>query len=129
DQQGGMTLFDAPGSVDTEPRSINAAGFITGIFYSDVDGIQSFHSFTRDAGGSVTVFDVPSSLGTAAVAINAAGTITGQYLDTNSISHGFVYQPIGVQLIGAQLIDVTSSLKASYLGITGQDNVGPRFNN
>jgi hypothetical protein len=115
DQQGGMTLFDAPGSFDTEPRSINAAGFTTGIFYSYVDGTQSFHSFTRDVTGNVTVIDVPSSLGTAAVAVNAAGTITGHYLDADSISHGFVYQ----------LISVPSTLNAAYVGITGQDYVGP----
>jgi hypothetical protein len=75
-------------------KSINPAGVIVGNYY---DGV-TYHRFRRLADGTLTVIDVPGAgtgqfQGASPTSINPAGEITGFYLDTNNVSHGFLFQP------------------------------------
>jgi hypothetical protein len=76
---GVWTSFDAVGSADTEPVSINPAGEISGV-YSDANQLE--HGFLREPDGAITSFDVPdSSAGTFVTGMTPSGEITGYYDD------------------------------------------------
>src|SRR5215467_11200209 len=95
-----ITTIDPPGSILTQPSSINQAGAITG-FYQDA-GFNT-HGFLRDAKGSFTSFDAPGSISTQPNSINQPGAITGFYLDNvSSNTHGFLRDAKGTIItIGA----------------------------
>jgi hypothetical protein len=79
DQLGNITLFDAPGSLNTIPTSINDRGTITGRFsegWGPTFG-GAYHGFVRDTQGNITIFDAPGALDTEPNSINAQGAITG----------------------------------------------------
>src|SRR5438445_1416036 len=87
-----IITFDPPGSIKTEPSSINNAGTVTGTYFtSPGNTIGGSHGFIRDAQGTITSFDVPGSTvtGTWSVAINNAGAVTGYYRDGVGF-HGFI---------------------------------------
>jgi hypothetical protein len=99
---GALTLFDPPGSVDTEiptGAAINDEGVVTGDYWvcsADLSSC-SVHGFLRLPNGKYLSFDVPgagpdgfSGQGTYPQAINDLGEVTGYYADANSVYHGFV---------------------------------------
>jgi hypothetical protein len=87
-----MYTFDPPGSINTQPLSINRGGTITG-YYEDADCF--YHGFVRDPQGNFTSFDPPaSSIGTWPYNINDSGAITGWYYD-GIFYHGFLRDPQG----------------------------------
>jgi hypothetical protein len=113
--QGGLTLFNPPGTIATLPGpglpgpggfvtggkeslsaphrlSINLAGSITGS-YVDAEGAQ--HGFVRDPYGTVTAFDPPRGKQTTATSINDSGVIVGSFFyDWNAqIPQGFLRLP------------------------------------
>ena len=86
---GNITTFDPPGSVSTEPTSINPAGAITG-YYRDAS--RGWLDFLRDRDGTFTIFD-PNQYSpfTAALSINPAGAIAGVWWDYSvDMLHGFL---------------------------------------
>ena len=89
-QQATITSFDPPGSLQTEPISINSAGAVTG-FYEDA---TASHGFLRAPDGSFTSFDAPGGTGTTPMSINSAGSIAGYYLESQMF-HGFLRDPEG----------------------------------
>ena len=80
--QGEFSSFDPPGSLQTYPSSIDAAGIITG-YYEDAASIV--HGFVRSRTGEITTFDAPDSTQTVPQSINAQGATTG-----NGSYHAFV---------------------------------------
>lgn len=99
---GEFATFDAPGASTvagagngTLPRSINAAGAITG-HYADAQAV--IHGFVRSPLGKFTTFDAPGPAGAAGggifpESINDAGAVTGHYTDAAGMSHGFLRVP------------------------------------
>jgi hypothetical protein len=86
---GVITPFNAPcAGASTFPNSINAAGVITGIYYG-----CGARGFVRDRDRKITTFDPPGSTYTMPTSINDAGAITGWYVDTSSVTHGFLRSP------------------------------------
>jgi hypothetical protein len=74
-----IITFDPPGSIQTEPLSINALGAITGWY---LDGNDGNHGFVRAPDGTITNIDAPKgTCGTVAWSINRKGAVTGTYLD------------------------------------------------
>lgn len=56
------------------------------------------HGFLRSRHGGITKLNVPgegksAGQGTLAVGNNAEGAITGWFIDSNSVAHGFVWNP------------------------------------
>jgi hypothetical protein len=92
---GTITTFDVPGSILTQPQSINSRGVITGVY---LDPSNLSHGFLRSATGAITTFDVPGSNNPAPNAwpysINSGGAITGTYVDLNG-THGFLRSATG----------------------------------
>jgi hypothetical protein len=87
-----FTTFDPPGSIFTQPTSINPAGIITGYYF---DGSDVAHGFLRAKGGAITTFDAPGAgtglfQGTAPFSINSGGAIAGFYVDDNNLLHDFL---------------------------------------
>jgi len=103
---GEFISFDAPGAgavagsgSGTFPRSINAAGIITG-HYNDANNVN--HGFLRSPGGKLITFNAPgadtasgSGGGTFPESINDAGAIVGHYADKSGVNHGFLRSPTG----------------------------------
>ncbi len=85
------TTFNVPGSISTQPTSINSLGNVTGN-YLDSSGFT--HGFLRIAGGTITTFDPPDSVETLPVGINSSDAIAGSYYTstpaTGLIEHGFL---------------------------------------
>jgi hypothetical protein len=77
----------------TVPVSINAAGAITGYFYSSPP--LRPHGFVRDPEGNFTTFDPAGSIFTTPQSINYAGAITGYYNEANQVIHGFLREADG----------------------------------
>jgi hypothetical protein len=104
---GVITLFDPPGSVMTEipgAAAINDAGAITGDYWVCSTDLStcSIHGFVRTPKGKYLVVDVPgagpdgnSFQGTFPQGINDLGEVSGQYVDANSVVHGFVRSASG----------------------------------
>lgn len=100
--EGEFTIFEAPGADTiagggngTLPKSINAAGAITG-HYADAQAV--IHGFVRSPGGKITTFDAPGLTGGAGSgiypeSINDGGAITGHYTDAVGMNHGFLRLP------------------------------------
>jgi hypothetical protein len=104
---GAITLFDPPGSTNTEiptAAAINNAGAITGDYWvcsADLTSC-SVHGFVRMPNGKYRVFDIPdagpdgySGQGTFPQGINDLGEVSGLYGDANSVYHGFVRTALG----------------------------------
>src|SRR5262249_21248466 len=88
---GTFTIFDPSGSVDTEPRAINASGDIIGT-YDTADKVT--HGFLRKADGSIQTTDDRAAISaTPPVSINDAGVITGCFKDASKNAHGFIRTP------------------------------------
>jgi hypothetical protein len=96
---GTFIEFDPPSSANTYPGAINSEGLIVG-GAADSGGV--LHGFVRSVNGAITTFDVPgagSTLnkfeGTLALGVSSFGLSTGYWVDSNSISHGFIRHPNG----------------------------------
>lgn len=86
-----------PGSIGTEPLSINDSGDVTGWYFSNAN--LPSEGFIRHANGQYSTFEVPGSYGTAPVSINARGDVTGGWNiieDGYAISQGFMRDRWGV---------------------------------
>jgi hypothetical protein len=104
---GALTLFDPPGSTNTEipsPAAINDLGAVTGDYWVCSADLSSctVHGFIRTPKGEYIRIDVPgagpdgySGQGTYPQGINDLGEVSGYYVDTNTIFHGFVRSAAG----------------------------------
>ena len=103
--------FDAPGAGTTSgsgfgtfPASINKAGAITG-HVTDAHGLC--HGFLRSpTGDEIITFDAPgagttagSGQGTFPRSVSDSGAITGHYIDSHTVTHGFLRSPAGDEII------------------------------
>ena len=98
---GTFGTFDVPGTIMTNPNSINNSGAITGA-YVDAGGL--IHSFLRTSDGTLTPFDAPGATCSPtqnfcsfSFGINPAGTIVGA-VSTNAdctAGPGFLRAPNG----------------------------------
>jgi hypothetical protein len=79
-RSGAFTTFDFPVVTCANPVGINAAGAVTGYYFSDAD-CSIAHGFVRDPDGTLTTFDAPNACqtinGTYAYGIEPAGVIVG----------------------------------------------------
>jgi hypothetical protein len=75
DASGNFTIFNPPGSVSTEPMSINSQGFIAGNYF---DGTLT-HGFVRAPDGTFTTISFSTGFpwSTTVSAINEEGVVTG----------------------------------------------------
>lgn len=94
---GAFTGFDAatypPCCIFTYGLAINPAGLIAGY---ENDGYDLNHSYLRLANGTILTLDVPGAgfgfnQGTLALGVNKAGQVIGWYVDSNNVSHGFLW--------------------------------------
>ena len=70
----------APGSISTQPNSINQPGAIAGFYVDDVS--FNTHGFLRAAKGTIITIDAtPTSIFTNATSINQGGMIAGYWAD------------------------------------------------
>jgi hypothetical protein len=109
---GTITEFDAPDAPTnvanrgTAALGINDAGEIVGIYTTGGLGEPSTDfGFLRAADGTITSLTEPDAgsgenakgnkQGTWAVGINASGEIVGDYIDSESVQHGFVLSTTG----------------------------------
>jgi hypothetical protein len=83
---GTITVFDPPGSVETEVLGIGGGGAITG-YYSDG---TAWHGFVRHPAGAIITFDVTGDINGTYPGSIESGAITGYFADGNSVDHGFV---------------------------------------
>jgi uncharacterized membrane protein len=106
-RDGKIRMFDAPhagtgagqATVPEWASCINSAGAIVGEYF---DASSVSHGFVRAPDGKITEFDVPgagatpgSFEGTYAWSINDAGAVTADYIDADSVDHGYVRAPDG----------------------------------
>ena len=108
DPKGTVTLFDPPGSTDTEippVGAINDEGSVTGDFWvcNTDQSACTAHGFIRRLDGKYFSFDVEgagpdaySGQGTFPQSINDVGEVVGYYVDVNDVGHGFVRNVGGV---------------------------------
>lgn len=75
------THFDFPGSSVTNPRSIDAAGRITG---DTRDAAVHYHGFVRDPGGAFTQVDFPGAADTHLMGSNDSGVTVGGWSATGA---------------------------------------------
>ena len=110
---GKITTFDPPGSINTQPASINDKGEITGL-YTGEDYFN--HGFLREPDGTITTFDAPNaaSQGTLPMAIGPDGDIAGIFYDDANNYHGFVRDRAGT----IHRIDVPGQFSTAILGIS-----------
>jgi hypothetical protein len=95
DNKGNFVTIDVTGAAGTLPNGINNNGVVAGSYF---DANSTNHGFVRDSLGNISTFDAPGAAptsnglfgGTTVLSINANGAVTGNYLDANSLSHGFV---------------------------------------
>jgi uncharacterized membrane protein len=96
DEQGEFTPLDVPGSRLTQPISINDRGLIVGNYKpagSDpCPGTDPLLGFLRDQSGQFEPIAVEGALQTQALAINDRDQVAGEYVDSNFVAHGFVWE-------------------------------------
>lgn len=100
---GECTGNGAGGCYGSGALNINESGSVAG-GYSDNSGNFVHHGFLRNGQGDLKTFDVPgagtgSNEGTGcpgcAPGLNQFGMVAGNYIDANSVSHGYVRSPNG----------------------------------
>jgi len=124
--------FEAPGAgnqpyqgtVADGNGGLTNLGIISGAV-TDSNGVN--HGFLRMPDGAITEFDAPgagstpfSGLGTAPSTINQFNWIIGQYLDANSVAHGFVRAPNGF-IEGFEAADAGTQPGQGTYGFTNND--------
>jgi len=95
DPLGNFATFDVNASaLSTLPRTINAAGAVTGRYIQPPS--RASHGFLRDPLGNITTFDGPGMpYTTVPLSINDNGDIAGFYGNLNQPFHGFVRDALG----------------------------------
>ena len=98
-KDGDFTLFDPPGSANTQESGMSAGGDVSG-FYTDSDGVN--HGYIRDKQGHFTDINVPGAgtgtgQGTVVDSIAGGGITEGYYVDANN-----VYRPASRELSTAR---------------------------
>lgn len=81
---GVLTNIDAPRAQRTNPYAIDKSGRFAGSFV-DSNGV---HGFINDA--SYVKLNYPAAFSTFGFALNDAGQVVGQYMDEDSVAHGFM---------------------------------------
>jgi uncharacterized membrane protein len=117
-RKGAFTLFDFPGSVHTEARSIGASGLITG---DSLDGAGNQIGFIYDRARNRYTTFLPSIF-TIAQGINGRGDVVGSvhlladgaYVGSPEDHYGFVRHRNGV----IQLFQVSGGIKTRARGIS-----------
>lgn len=97
DEFGNITTFDVPGSLATEPVSINSRGQVTG-WYLTADNL--YHGFIRNLDSTFATFDAPQAgivpfSGTLTSAINDQGYVCGYVVRSDAVWVAFVRDPQG----------------------------------
>jgi hypothetical protein len=89
-----VSTFDPPGSIHTDPTSINPAGAITGEYRDYDDGLPLVHGFLRASDGTFTIFHIPGwsilLFPPYVLSINPASAITGEYINASPVARGFL---------------------------------------
>jgi hypothetical protein len=100
---GECTGNGSQGCYGSGATNINAFGAVAG-GYSDDSGNFVHHGFVRDVEGHLKTFDAPGAgAGTdqgtgcpgCAMGLSAFGAVAGNYIDANSVSHGYLRSPDG----------------------------------
>lgn len=91
DKAGVLTKVDLPNSLRTNLYGISKTGKFCGTF-TDANQIHGFIQST-----SYTKLNFPGALSTFGFAFNDSGQVVGQYVDEDSVDHGFVATPGNVQ--------------------------------
>ena len=63
-----------------------------------VDSNDALHGFVRTSAGKISTLNAPhagtgNDQGTTAFSINQGGEIVGNFVDSNYVSHGFLWNP------------------------------------
>ncbi len=85
-----IVSFDPPGSIFTQPNSVNVIGQVTGFYDGSTGGA---HGFLRERDGTIISFDPPGSINTISYGINRIGATTGLYHDV--CDYGFIRDALG----------------------------------
>jgi uncharacterized membrane protein len=92
---GVLTEFDPPNSSGSSVLCINDSGAIAG----GVIDVNGNHGYVRTSDGTFALIDPtgnPSGIQEVLpYGVNASGSITGEYIDANSVYHGFLRDPSG----------------------------------
>jgi len=107
---GKITVFDPPGSQQTEAITLNSSHQVVGYYY-DLNGVQ--RGFLREPDGAYTIIEPPGSILGWPITpgnINESGEISGYYLGANSIWHVFLRSPEGKFTVYEAPAQATSSL-------------------
>jgi len=84
------TFLDDP-TYGTQPRGLNAKGYVTGIDGVGTDDPTTYVPFERSPGGTVTDVTMDGNpLNYLVRGINDAGDLVGWYIDTDGVEHGFL---------------------------------------
>ena len=96
DTSGNYTSFDPPGSVRTNPQSINSAGQISGVYTTG--GTSMNVGFLRDSTGNFVTFGGPGSCGDAVenAVLSASGEIAGTCSYTGGTFTYFIRTASGI---------------------------------
>ena len=86
---GTYTTIAPPGSVFTDPQSINKSGQVAGYY---IDGSDHYHGFVY-SNGTYSTIDPAGSVFTDVMSINNAGQVSGYYEDSSGHYHGFLATP------------------------------------
>ena len=85
-QSGRFVEFDIPTALSTIPLGINNVNDFCGSVVMSDGSQQGFISL----GGTVTSFAVPDATATLAYQLNASDQASGYYIDSSSITHGYL---------------------------------------
>src|SRR5215469_15744320 len=87
-----------PGTSQTEASGVNDDGTVVGWFFS-CTSVCGDHGFVF-LNGKYSSFDYPGAMSTFAASISKSGQIVGSYTLDNQTFHGFVTNPITIDLFG-----------------------------
>jgi hypothetical protein len=123
DASGNFTVFNPPGSVATQPMSINAQGFIAGNYY---DGTLT-HGFVRAPDGTFTTITFSVVPGypwnTTISAINGEGVVAGSTYFGSNNPGGYILPPGGTFTgVGSVAFDINEVGAATGVTFTTQDH-------
>jgi hypothetical protein len=114
---GSIATFDALGAYDTWPLAINDKGAVAGYWL----GSGGYHGFLQTAGGKIRSFDIGRAANTHGYAMNGSREVTGEYIDTNSVPHGFLRTVEGsVTKFNIPNVKDPLSLQPSGINASGQ---------
>jgi len=114
---GAFSIIDAPNAHRTTPSGIDKSGHTAGNF---IDGYGN-HGFINDTG--FVKLNYPRALSTFAFALNDSGQAVGQYIDEDSVAHGFMAVRAANQLPQiSERVDpngVVAGLPGTFLTVRG----------